>query len=64
MTTSTAAHVSVIADHVEQYRAEVAAMAGDRQRTPNGDAVTAMYEAERSLRSAIRMLHRAAKLSS
>lgn len=57
-----AAELASIAESVESYRARVAALAdglGDRRE----DLVTAIYEAERSLLGAQRLVQRAARIA-
>ena len=62
--------LTVMTDHVDRYREEVARMADgltadDRVAGRPGahaDLVSALYEAERALRSAARALQRAVKL--
>lgn len=59
---STAAELSVAADHVDRYRDRVRGLTQPLLGTHHDDAISAMYEAERSLRSATRALERAIKL--
>lgn len=59
---STAAELSVVADHVDRYRDRVQGLVRPLLGTKHDDAVSAVYEAERSLRSAARALERAVKL--
>jgi hypothetical protein len=69
-TSSTAAVLTVITDHVDRYREEVARMADglvadDRVAgfpEAHADLVSALYEAERALRGATRALQRAVKM--
>jgi hypothetical protein len=63
MTTSSAAVLSVIAEHVDRYRQEVADLAPGHQQAAQDDVISALYEAERALRTAARLLRRAAKLA-
>lgn len=58
-TESTAAELASIADHVEQYRRRVAALAEPYAGSDREDLVVAIHEAERLLRSAGRGLERA-----
>lgn len=62
MSASTAAELTITAEHVERYRERVAALARPLAGGSHDDAVAAMFEAERSLRSAARALERATKL--
>lgn len=57
--TSTAAELGTIADNVAQYRRRVADLAEPWIGTEREDLVTAIHEAERSLRTAERNLVRA-----
>lgn len=59
---STAAELSVAADHVDRYRERVHGLVQPLLGGDHDDAVSAMYEAERSLRAASRALERAVKL--
>lgn len=62
-TDSAAAELAVLADHAERSRQRVADLAGPAARSGRcDDAVAAMYEAERALRSAVRQLERATGL--
>ncbi len=56
---STAAELGTIADNVAQYRRRVADLAEPWIGTEREDLVTAIHEAERSLRTAERNLVRA-----
>ncbi|MEI6495536.1 MAG: hypothetical protein WCO88_02615 [Actinomycetota bacterium] len=62
MSASIAAELAVTADHLSRYRERIAAMATTLGSGRNDDAVAAIYEAERSLRTAHRLLERAASL--
>lgn len=62
MSATAAAELAVTADHLERYRDRVAAVATSLKGGPHDDAIAAIYEAERSLRTAHRMLTRAASL--
>ena len=57
--TSTAAELGTIADNVAQYRRRVADLAEPWIGTEREDLVSAIHEAERSLRTAERNLVRA-----
>jgi hypothetical protein len=63
MSSSTAAVLSVIAEHVDRYRHEVADLAPHYAQAERDDVVAAIYEAERALVAANRLLRRAAKLA-
>jgi hypothetical protein len=56
MSSSVDARLAVIADHVDRYRDEVSAIAGEPELKTSEDLVRALYEAERALRSASRAL--------
>ena len=60
---ATAAELSAAAEAVASYRQRVAALVGTHLGTEREDLVAAIYEAERALRSAERLLRRAAKLA-
>ena len=62
MSATAAAELAVTADHVERYRQRLADLARPLQSGNNDDAVAAIYEAERALRTAHRQLDRAARL--
>lgn len=62
MSTSVAAELSVAAEHVERYRERVAALVQPLVGGDHDDAIAAMFEAERALRTAQRLLHRASGL--
>lgn len=55
---STAAELAAITDNVSSYRSRVAGLAEPFIGTERDDLVTALHEAERSLRSAERALTR------
>jgi hypothetical protein len=59
---STAAELAAIADHLAQYRQRLAGLAEPWMGTERDDIVTAIHEAERSLRSAERTLQRALRV--
>ena len=61
MSASIAAELSVTADHIDRYRDRVA-MASALAGGNHDDAVAAIYEAERALRTAHRLLDRASNL--
>lgn len=61
--TATAAELSAAAEAVGTYQRRVAALAGPHLGTEREDLVAAIYEAERSLRTAERVLQRAVKLA-
>lgn len=64
MTTSAEAELSVIADQLERYRERVTGVVPQLRSTEHAhdDAIAALFEAERSLRSAHRALERATRL--
>lgn len=62
MTASVSAELSVTAEHVDRYRQRVAGLATPLIGGAHDDAVAAIFEAERALRTAQRMLERAVKL--
>jgi hypothetical protein len=55
--------LSVMADHVDRYQQEVGDFVPGYQATQHDDVVGALVEAERALRTAGRLLRRAAKLA-
>jgi hypothetical protein len=60
---ATATELSAAAEAVGGYERRVAALAAPHLGTEHEDLVAAIYEAERSLRTAQRLLLRAAKLA-
>ena len=60
---ATVAELSAAAEAVAGYQRRVAALAGPHLGTEREDLVMAIYEAERALRSAERLLQRAVKLA-
>lgn len=62
MSTSAAAELAVTADHLDRYRERIAGVASSLTGGANDDAVAAIYEAERALRTAHRLLLRASSL--
>jgi hypothetical protein len=60
---ATAAELSAAAEAVGNYQRRVAALAGPHLGTERDDLVSAIYEAERSLRTAERLLQRAVKVA-
>ncbi len=61
--TATSAELSAAAEAVGGYRRRVAALVGPHLGTEREDIVAAIYEAERALRSAERVLQRAVKVA-
>lgn len=61
MSTSTVAELSSIADSVGRYRERVADLAQPYIGSAREDVLSAVYEAERQLRSAERAIQRALK---
>ncbi len=55
--------LTVMADHVDRYQHEVGDCVPGFQVTQHDDVVGALVEAERALRTAARLLRRAAKLA-
>ncbi|MDP2293159.1 MAG: hypothetical protein Q8M22_18405 [Actinomycetota bacterium] len=55
--------LSVMADHVDRYQQEVGDYVPGYQVTEHDDVAGALVEAERALRTAARLLRRAAKLA-
>lgn len=55
--------LAVMADHVDRYQHEVADFVPGYQVSQHDDVAGALVEAERALRSAARLLRRAAKLA-
>ena len=64
MPTDPTAHLTVIADHVERYFHEVGDLVPGYQAAQRDDVAVALVEAERVLRTASRLLRRAAKVTS
>ncbi len=62
MSLHSSAELVVTAEHVDRYRQRVAAMATPLLGGAHDDVVAVIYEAERALRTAQRLLERAAKL--
>jgi hypothetical protein len=60
---ATLVELSAAAEAIAGYQRRVAALAGPHLGTDREDLVAAIYEAERALRSAERLLQRAAKLA-
>jgi hypothetical protein len=60
---STHASLVVITDRVERSREEVGHLAEGLTLDQHADLITAIYEAERALRSAARALNRASRIS-
>ena len=63
MPTDPTAKLQVIADHVARYHDEVADMIPAQHAAERDDVATALVEAERALRTAARLLRRAANLT-
>lgn len=63
MSANPSVSLSVMADHVDRYQQEVADFVPGFQMTEHDDVAGALVEAERALRSAARLLRRAAKLA-
>jgi hypothetical protein len=63
MSHSTAAELSVAVEAIGRYRERVAALATPHLGSEREDLLAAIYEAERSLRSAERALERAARVA-
>ncbi len=61
---ATAAELGAAAEAIAGYQRRVAALAGPHLGSDREDLVAAIYEAERSLRTAERLLQRALKLTS
>ena len=60
---ATAAELSAAAEAIATYRRRVASLAGPLLGTEHDDLVSAIYEAERSLSTAERLLLRAVKVA-
>jgi hypothetical protein len=60
---ATVAELSAAAEAIAGYQRRVAALAGPHLGTEHDDLVAAIYEAERALRTAERLLQRAAKVA-
>jgi hypothetical protein len=61
-TSATAAELSAAAEAISGYRRRVGDLAGPYLGTERDDLVSAIYEAERSLRTSERLIQRALKL--
>ncbi len=55
------ATLMVIADHVERYHEQVGDLVPHYQSTDQADMINALVEAERALRTAARLLRKAAR---
>ena len=64
MPTNPAATLAVISDHVDRYQEQVGDLLPEYQAADQGDMVNALVEAERALRTAARLVRKAAKLAS
>ncbi len=64
MSSPTAAEIGAVIEGIEYYRTRSAGLAEPLVGTPNEDLLATLYEAERSLTTALRALHRAQKLAS
>ncbi|MFM7045200.1 MAG: hypothetical protein ACKO27_00835 [Ilumatobacteraceae bacterium] len=53
--------LQVMADHVDRYHEEIGVMLPAFQGDEHGDVAIALVEAERALRTAARLIRRAAK---
>jgi hypothetical protein len=62
-TSATAAELSAAADVIGRYQRRVSELAVPHLGTERDDLVSAIYEAERSLRTAERLLQRAIRLA-
>ncbi|MFM2183822.1 MAG: hypothetical protein RJB61_2116 [Actinomycetota bacterium] len=58
------ATLQVMADHVDRYHEQIGVLLPSFQGDEHGDAAIALVEAERALRTAARLLRRAAKATS
>ena len=58
------ATLQVMADHVDRYHEQIGDLLPAFQGDEHGDAAIALVEAERALRTAARLLRRAAKATS
>jgi len=63
MPTDPSAHLAVIADHLDRYHEEVGHLVPGFTASQHDDIAAALVEAERSLRSAARLVRRAAKMA-
>ncbi len=55
------AMLAVIADHLERYYEQIGDMVPHYQHDDQGDMINALVEAERSLRTAARLVRKASK---
>ena len=63
MSLSAATEISVVSDGLDRYRARIVNLAEPLVGTPQDDLLSALYEAERSIRGAMRALDRAKRLA-
>jgi len=63
MSSARTAEIGAIADGIENYRSRVAGLSEPLVGTPKEDLLSALYEAERLLMGAYRVLRRATDLS-
>ncbi len=63
MSSPSKAEIGAVIEGVESYRSRSASIAELLIGTPNEDLLGALWEAERSLKSALRALQRAEKLA-
>jgi hypothetical protein len=63
MSSPSAAEIGAIAEAIEGYRSRTAGLAEPLIGSPNEDLLASLFEAERTLRNALRALHRAEKLA-
>jgi hypothetical protein len=63
MSSPTPAEIGAVIEGVESYRSRSASLAEPLIGTPQEDLLAALWEAERSLKTALRALQRAHKLA-
>ena len=63
MSSPSAAEIGAIAEGIESYRARTAGLAEPLIGGPDEDLLSSLYEAERTLKNALRALYRAEKLA-
>ena len=63
MASNPSATLAVISDHVDRYHEQIGDLLPQYQVTDQADMINALVEAERALRTAARLVRKAAKLA-
>jgi hypothetical protein len=63
MPSNPSATLAVISDHVDRYHEQIGDLLPQYQTTDQADMINALVEAERALRTAARLVRKAAKLA-